>query len=115
MGKSQPLDAGVHVCCGTDLIKNIWAQMHAIITRTSETAEIVQPEQRITPMEAIRLFTINADYALFEEKTRGSIEPGKLADLIIIPDNPLTMQVEKIKDIKPEMVIRGGRVAYQKR
>ena len=82
--------------------------MHAIITRTSETAEIVQPEQRITPMEAISLFTINADYALFEEKTRGSIEPGKLADLIIIPDNPLTMQVEKIKDIKPEMVIRGG-------
>jgi predicted amidohydrolase YtcJ len=89
--------------------------MRAVITRTSETAEIVQQEQRITPMEAIRFFIINAAYALFEEKPRGSIEPGKLADPIIIPDNPLTMQVEKIKDVKPEMVIRGGRVAYQKR
>jgi len=50
--------------------------------------------------EAIRAYTINAAYIGFDEKTRGSIEEGKLADLIVLSDDPFSVPVEKLKDIK---------------
>ncbi len=72
------------------------------------------PEERITVDEALRMYTINAAYASFEENIKGSIEEGKLADLAIISRDPRRTPLNKIDDIKVRMTIVGGKVVYPK-
>jgi predicted amidohydrolase YtcJ len=71
-------------------------------------------EQRIDVYEAIEIFTINGAKIGFEEDTKGSIEPGKLADFVVLSDDPYRVPREKIGDIKVEMTIVGGKVVYQR-
>ncbi len=72
------------------------------------------PEERVSVEEALKVYTINAAYASFEENMKGSIELGKLADFTVLSNNPLVMKPEKIKDIKVEMTIVGGRIVYSR-
>ncbi len=67
------------------------------------------PEQRITVQEAIRAFTIGSAYASFDEKVKGSIEVGKLADLVVLSDDILTMDPTKIPDVKVRLTIMDGK------
>jgi predicted amidohydrolase YtcJ len=71
-------------------------------------------EQRIDVHEAIEIFTINGAKTGFEEDIKGSIEPGKLADFVVLSDDPYLVPHEKIRDINIEMTIVGGKVVYQK-
>jgi predicted amidohydrolase YtcJ len=73
---------------------------------------ILDPDQNISVMEAIKCYTIYAAYSGFEEEVKGSIEPGKLADLIVLSDDPLTAPLDKIKDIKVQITIIDGKVKY---
>ena len=70
------------------------------------------PEQRLTPKEALRLFTINPAYSVFEETLRGTIKVGKYADLTVLDQNPLEINPENIDQIKVEMTICEGEIAY---
>ena len=72
------------------------------------------PEEQITVDEALRMYTVNAAYASFEEKSKGSIEEGKLADLTVLSGDPRTVPPSKIGDIKVSMTVVGGKVVYQK-
>ena len=72
----------------------------------------VAPEQAITPAEAIRIYTMNGAYSGFEENMKGSIEKGKLADLIVVSDDPLTAAPDKLKDIKVKITIVDGKVVH---
>jgi predicted amidohydrolase YtcJ len=72
------------------------------------------PEERITVNEALRMYTVNAAYASFEETVKGSIEEGKLADLTVLSGDPTAVPPSKIGDIKVKMTIIGGKVVYQK-
>jgi len=72
------------------------------------------PEEQITVDEALRMYTINAAYASFEETVKGSIEEGKLADLTVLSGDPTAVPPSKIGDIKVKMTIIGGKVVYQK-
>ncbi len=69
-------------------------------------------EERITVDEALRMYTVNAAYASFEENIKGSIEEGKLADLTVISRDPRTTPPSKIEDIKVRMTIVAGKVVY---
>jgi len=83
------------------------------VTRKTPDGTVVEASQRISVMDAIRCYTINAAYAGFEENVKGSIEPGKLADLIVVSKNPLSIPVDEIRDLKVEMTIIDGKIVYK--
>ena len=70
------------------------------------------PELKITVPEALRAVTIDAAWQNFEEGIKGSIEPGKLADFVILKENPLEIEPLKIKDLKVVQTIVGGRTVF---
>ena len=68
----------------------------------------------MTPLEAIRLFTMDNAYGGFEEDIKGSIEIGKLADLVILSDDPRKVPAEQIKDIKVDTTIIDGKIVFER-
>ena len=62
--------------------------------------------------QALRCATNNGAYLCFAENESGALEPGRLADMLVLEDNPLTMPEEKIRDIAPRMTIAGGKIAW---
>jgi predicted amidohydrolase YtcJ len=86
--------------------------IYAMVTRRTEGGDTIGPNQAVDVMEAIRTYTINGAYASFDEEKLGSIEEGKLADMIVLSDDITTVDDEKIKDVKVLATIVNGRVAY---
>jgi hypothetical protein len=72
------------------------------------------PEEKISVEDAIRCYTLNAAYASYEEKIKGSIEVGKLADFVMLSDDILSIDPVKIKDVVVEMTIFNGEIVYAK-
>lgn len=73
----------------------------------------LHPEQRLTREQAIRLYTINNAFLTFEEKEKGSLEPGKLADFVVLNQDILTCPEAAVRDIEVERTYLGGKVVYQ--
>ena len=71
------------------------------------------PDQRMSRMEALRSYTINAAYGAFEEDLKGSLTPGKLADITVLSQDILTVPEEQIPATRVEMTIVGGEVVYR--
>ena len=65
-------------------------------------------------MDAIRMYTYNGAYASLEETIKGSIEPGKLADLVVLSENILDAEPEHILDIKADMTIIDGKIKFER-
>jgi predicted amidohydrolase YtcJ len=117
------VDGGVMINGGSDhMVKwdanasvnpyNPFLAMWTMITRTTERGSVIMPEESITREQALKSYTINNAYGSFEESIKGSIEPGKLADMAILTDDILTCPVNKIRDIESEMTIVGGKIVY---
>ena len=87
--------------------------MWMAITRKMVDGEVMHPEQAISREEALRMWTLNGAYLSFEEGIKGSIEPGKLADLAVISKDYLTCPVEEVKDIEALETMVDGRIVYQ--
>jgi predicted amidohydrolase YtcJ len=101
----------------TDFVVAPLDQMFVIwtaVNRISRGGVIVGPGQRVKPIEALKAITINAAYQYSEQSSKGSIEPGKLADLVILSGNPLTVQPDNIKDIKVVETIKEGKSIYKR-
>lgn len=88
--------------------------VYAAVNRKTRSGRILGPDERITPLEALKAITINAAYQLQEEKTKGSIKAGKLADLVILDQNPLTIDPENIRSISVLETIKEGNTVYKK-
>ncbi len=101
----------IHSDCPVTPVSPLFC-VFAAVNRLTRNGEILGPEYRLTVDEALRAVTIDAAWQNFEEKLKGSIETGKLADFTILAGNPKKVAPEKIKDIKVEQVIIGGRPAY---
>ncbi|HWE53082.1 MAG TPA: amidohydrolase [Bryobacteraceae bacterium] len=84
------------------------------VNRQTKSGKILGPEQRITPLQAIRAITIDAAWQEHDEKIKGSIEPGKFADFVVLAQNPLNVNPLKIRDIPVLETIVGGKTVYQK-
>ena len=72
------------------------------------------PKQRIQPLEALKAMTLWSAYQHFEESTKGLIEGGKVADLVILSDNPMTIEPAKIVNIKVLETIKSGKSIYKR-
>jgi predicted amidohydrolase YtcJ len=108
-------EAGVKVSLATDnvpvsLFGPIWQSVARINRYTNET---VAPGQALTREQALRCATINGAYLSFDEKNRGSLELGKLADLVVLSDNPLSTDLQSIPEISAKMTMIGGKVVYE--
>lgn len=88
--------------------------VYAQVARKTSGGRAYSLQERLTPWEALKSYTINAAYLNFDEKILGSIKEGKLADLVILSDNPEKIDVEQIKDIKVEMTMVNGIILYER-
>lgn len=110
------LDAGIPVAAGSDFNPGPFSPlmgMQGMVTRTGWNGEVWGGNQRITVDEALRVNTINGAYATREEAVKGSITPGKLADFVVLAEDPHTVDPGKIKDIHVVRTVVGGSVAYK--
>ena len=107
------LDAGLQVSSGTDapVVPHppLWTLYH-FVTRDTITGGVLGADQRVTRQQALRMATINNAWLNMEERTKGSIEPNKLADLVILNENPLTCPEPRLRDAKVLATIVGGKV-----
>jgi hypothetical protein len=86
--------------------------IYAAVSRKTEAGDFVLPDEQITPLEALKMYTQEAAKATSEEGIKGSIEPGKLADLVILSGDPTKLSVHEIRDIEVEMTIVDGEVVW---
>lgn len=88
--------------------------IYSALSRKTDTDKVILPDEGITSMEAVRMYTDCAAYAAFEEKIKGSITPGKLADLIVLSGDPTKFRIDEVKDIEVEMTILNGEIVWEK-
>jgi len=112
------LDNNVRLCFGSDWPVASFNPLHGIyaaVTRRTLDGKNPDgwfPEQKITVEEAVKCYTINNAYASFEENLKGSIAAGKLADLAVLSDDIFTIAPERIRDVRVEMTVLGGKVVF---
>ena len=93
---------------------NPMIQIYEAVTRKTRTGLVVGPEEAISVSDAIRVYTFNGAYLGKEEKVKGSIEEGKLADMAVLDEDILSTPSEELLDIKVIMTIVGGKIHYNK-
>lgn len=110
------LDAGITTGGGTDAPvcppSPLWS-MGWMATRKTLRGTVLGPEQAITPAEALQLYTMGSAYTQFAEDSIGSLLPGKLADLVVLDGNPLTVPANEIRDIQVALTMVDGRTVYE--
>ncbi|RIV33144.1 amidohydrolase [Flagellimonas lutimaris] len=111
------LKKGIDITIHTDApvaLPNLMRVLWTAVERTSRSGEIIGPDERLTPYEALQAITIWSAYQHYEEEKKGSLEKGKLADLVILDKNPLKIEPENIKDIQVLKTIKKGEVVFEK-
>jgi len=106
------IENGVIEAAGSDVpvtpLSPWWGIWAAVARKDLATGEVLAPEERLTISEALRLYTYNGAYAGFEEKTKGTLEPGKLADFIVVDRDALSVPTEQLKDVQVLATYVGG-------
>ncbi|NOZ61354.1 MAG: amidohydrolase family protein [Calditrichaeota bacterium] len=114
------LDSGTKLTFGSDWYvapPNPIMGIYAAVTRRTLDGKHSDgwiAEQKISVEQALRAYTINAAYASFDEKIKGSLEPGKLADLVILDQDIFAIPPEQIRNVQVVMTIVGGKIVFQK-
>jgi predicted amidohydrolase YtcJ len=110
------IDAGIYACAGSDFSPGPFAPLMGIqgmVTRRGWDGKVWGANQRISVSEAIAVNTYNGAWASGEENIKGTITAGKLADYVVLGDDPHTVDVEKIKDIQIVRTVVGGAISHQ--
>jgi predicted amidohydrolase YtcJ len=88
--------------------------MYSVVARKTSQGRSLGEKEKVSREEMLRLFTINGAWLTFEEKTKGSIEVGKLADMAVLSDNILTVAEDEIKNLTVDLTVIDGKIAYHK-
>jgi len=111
------LDQGIVVSGGSDCRATPFAVrlgMWSAVNRIEKNSgEVLVPEERISVQDALKMWTIHGAYATFEEGVKGSIEPGKYADMVVLDQDPLSIDVTQLKDMKVLITILAGKIVYR--
>ncbi len=118
-------EAGVTVAINTDHMFgmdrddamnpfNPFLTMYAATTRRTESGQIIGQAEAVSRQEALRMMTSDAARFSFDEKTRGSIEPGKLADFVVLSDDFMTCPPERLRAIRPDLTAIDGHVVFER-
>ncbi|MCH4823865.1 amidohydrolase [Gramella lutea] len=110
------LDKGLKVTIHTDApvaLPNLMRVVWTAVERKSRSGEIIGPYERLSAFEALKAITCWSAYQHFEEKTKGTLEKGKLADLVILDKNPLKVTPDKIKEIQVMETIKEGKQLFR--
>ena len=111
------LQRGLQLTSHTDApvaLPNLMQVMWSTVNRVSRSGVVIGPDERLTPAEAFKTITISSARQHYEEDTKGSIEIGKRADLVILSNNPLTIDVSKINEITVLETIKDGKVVWRR-
>lgn len=111
------IDSGAIISNGTDVpVESIdpIASFYSSVSRRAANGKQYSPEQVMTREEALASYTINGAYAAFEEDQKGSLTPGKLADIVILSQNLLEVNEARIPSTTVDMTIVGGKIVYQR-
>ena len=110
------LDSGAVIASGTDApVEDVdpIPNFHAAVTRRLADGAEFHPEQRMSREEALRAYTVDAAYAAFEEETKGMLAPGRLADIVVLSKDILTVPDEEILDTEVVYTILAGKVVHR--
>ena len=113
----SPLESGLVVAASSDtpvVPLNPLKGIYAAITRKTRAGQDFFPEEAVTPYRALKMYTVNAAYASFEEDIKGSLSPGKLADMVVLSNDPTRVPPERIMDIEVLMTLIGGELVWEK-
>ena len=112
------VDAGIALSAGTDSTNvgamNPWLMMYYMTTMLNNAGTAATPAgQQITRLEALRMYTIGGAFHSFDEDKLGSFEEGKLADLVVLSDDPLSVSNDKLKRLRSVLTMQAGRIVHQ--
>ena len=111
------LDRGLHLTSHTDApvaLPNLMQVVWATVNRVTRSGQVLGPQERLTPEEAFKAITLWGAWQHFEEDDKGSLEPGKLADLVILSANPLEIDPMRINDIEVLETIKKGETVWRR-
>ena len=112
---ATPLKHGIYMAFGSDNLPiGPMVGLYAAVTRKGESGKVYGARERVSIKDAITMYTRNGAFLTREEKLKGTLEPGKLADMIVLPEDPLSISPEKLLSLRVDMTIVGGRVLYER-
>jgi predicted amidohydrolase YtcJ len=110
-----PMSHGIFVSLGADIMPTgPLLGIYAAVTRRGMSGAVYGAGERISVPEAIVAYTRNGAYFTFEEAVKGTLEPGRLADFVVLAEDIITTEPDRIKDVKVDLTVLGGRVVYDR-
>jgi predicted amidohydrolase YtcJ len=112
---TTPIKKGIFMAFGSDNLPiGPMVGLYAAVTRKGESGKVYGPGEAVSIKDAITMYTRSGAFLTREEKLKGTLEAGKLADMIVLPEDPLSISPEKLLGLKVDMTIVGGRVLYDR-
>mgnify|MGYP000524511969 CR=1 FL=1 len=109
------MDHGITVAISSDILPiGPMVGLYAAVTRKGMTGTVYGPDEAITMEEAIRGYTLTGAYLNFEEDIKGSLEPGKLADMIVLSEDLLTIDPDRIMEVEVEQTYVDGKLVFDR-
>jgi predicted amidohydrolase YtcJ len=109
-------DAGIPLTFGSDALGwhpiDVLRDLGTAVSRRTMEGTLMGPEQALSLDEALRAATVHAAYAGFEEARRGTLEPGKQADVVVLGEDPYRFPPERFKELPVDVTIAAGQVVY---
>jgi len=111
----SPMDHGITVAISSDILPiGPMVGLYAAVTRKGMTGTVYGPDEAISIEEAIRAYTQTGAYLNFEEDIKGSLEPGKFADMIVLSEDLLTIDPDRIMDVMVEQTYVDGKLVFER-